>query len=106
MLAHQEEFPDNLVAYLVYQRAKRLVWLHKLCVIEQERGRGLAKYLLRSFRHEMEKGGCESIHLWVNETNRPARRLYESFGFQKVDTRPDYYCLGQAGLKLELAFGV
>ncbi|KAL6707932.1 hypothetical protein ACN47E_003606 [Coniothyrium glycines] len=102
LLAFHESEPENVVAYLVYQRMKRMVWLHKLCVVEQERGKGIARCLIRSFQEDVERGGCESIQLWVNETNSPARNLYRSCGFEQVDSRPDYYAAGQAGLKLEL----
>lgn len=95
----------DAVAYLVYQRMKRLVWLHKLCVIESAREKGLGKFLVHSLCHRMEKGGCQSIQLWVDEHRKPARALYASCGFQQIEHRPDYYAPGRAGLRLELAVG-
>ncbi|KAJ4365294.1 polarity establishment/cellular polarization [Neocucurbitaria cava] len=85
ILAFKETDSDNLVAYLVYQRMKRLVWLHKLCVVEQEREKGLGKNLVRFLACEMKKGGCQSIQLWLDDNRKPAKALYASCGFQQVD---------------------
>lgn len=102
ILAFRDGNSDNLVAYLVYQRIKRLVWLHKLCVVQQEREKGLGKHLICSLKHRMEQGGCQSIYLWVDESRKAARRLYTSCNFQQVEYREDYYAPGRSGLKLEL----
>jgi ribosomal protein S18 acetylase RimI-like enzyme len=105
ILAFKEDDPDTLVAYLVYQRMKRLAWLHKLCVVEQEREKGLGKALIHSLRRHMEKGGCHTIILWVDENRQPARALYKSCGFEQTECRPDYYGPGRTALKLELSVG-
>lgn len=105
LLVFKEDDTERLIAYLVYQRMKRLAWLHKLCVIEQERGRGLGKALINCFRQHMEKGGCSTIFLWVDESRQPARALYKLCGFQQAECRPDYYGPGRTALKLELSLG-
>jgi ribosomal protein S18 acetylase RimI-like enzyme len=92
----------ELLGYLVYVRMKRLTLLHKICVVEQERNRGVGKLLIHSLRLQLEKAGCDSIHLWVDEARQPARYLYESFGFQKIDRCLDYYGPNRTGLKMEL----
>ncbi|KAF1940785.1 acyl-CoA N-acyltransferase [Clathrospora elynae] len=104
VLAFKEDDTDTVVAYLVYQRMKRLVWLHKLCVLEQEREKGLGKRLIEFLRTQMEKGGCQ-IHLWVDSNRKPAMALYKSCGFQQIEYRPDYYGPGRAALKMELSIG-
>jgi len=105
LLAFKESDSDTLVAYLVYQRMKRIAWLHKLCVVEQEREKGLGKSLIHSLRRHMEKGGCHTIFLWVDANRQPAQALYKSCGFQQSECRPDYYGPGRTALKLELAIG-
>jgi ribosomal protein S18 acetylase RimI-like enzyme len=95
----------NIVAYLVYQRMKRVIWLHKLCVVEQERQKGIGRCLIHSLRHQMESSGGESIQLWVDKHRLPARALYDACGFQQVELRADYYAPGRAGLKMELVIG-
>ncbi|KAF1960114.1 acyl-CoA N-acyltransferase [Byssothecium circinans] len=91
------------IGYLVYLRQKRLTLLHKICVIEQERGKGVGKCLMHSLRNQLEKAGCDSIHLWVDETRQPARSLYDSCGFQQIDRCLDYYGPGRTGLKMQLS---
>lgn len=105
ILAFQNDDPETLIGYLVYQRMKRLAWLHKLCVIEPQRKKGIGRSLLCTMQKQMERGGGESILLWVDEHRTPARALYESCGFQQIEVRPDYYAPGRAGLKLELEIG-
>ncbi|CAO2658800.1 Nn.00g065230.m01.CDS01 [Neocucurbitaria sp. VM-36] len=105
ILAFKEGESDNVVAYLVYQRMKRLVWLHKLCVVEQEREKGLGKNLLGYLACQMKKGGCQSIQLWLDDNRKPAKALYASCSFQQIEYRPDYYASGRAGLKMELLIG-
>jgi ribosomal protein S18 acetylase RimI-like enzyme len=105
LLIFKEEDGEKLVAYLVYQRMKRLAWLHKLCVVEQERQKGVGKALIQLFRYQMERGGCQTIFLWVDESRQPARALYASCGFQQSERRPDYYGPGRTALKLELIIG-
>lgn len=101
----EKDNTEKLIAYLVYQRMKRLAWLHKLCVVEQERKKGLAKALIHSLRRQIERGGCQTIFLWVDEIRQPARALYKSCGFQQAECRPDYYGPGRTALKLELDIG-
>lgn len=105
ILAFKEDEPDSLIGYLVYQRIKRVIWLHKLCVIESERKKGIARCLVRALQSQTEKGGGGSIHLWVDEHNSPARAFYDSYGFQQIELRRDYYAPGRAGLKMELKLG-
>jgi len=105
MLATTEGTPDKVVGYLVYVRVGRLALLHKICVIREERGKGVGKCLIHSLRLLVEKGGCESIHLWVDEAREAARALYDSCGFQQIDRLLDYYGPGRTGLKMQLAIG-
>jgi ribosomal protein S18 acetylase RimI-like enzyme len=105
LLIFKEDDTEKLIGYLVFQRMKRLAWLHKLCVVEQERGRGIGKALIYCFRRQMDKGGCNIIFLWVDESREPARALYTSCGFQQSECRPDYYGPGRTALKLELSLG-
>ncbi|ORY09402.1 acyl-CoA N-acyltransferase [Clohesyomyces aquaticus] len=91
----------QLVGYLVSVRMKRLALLHKICVVDQERGWGIGKCLIHSLRLQLEKGGCRSIQLWVDEDRKPARALYKSYGFQEIDRCIDYYGPGRTGLKME-----
>ncbi|KAF1928629.1 acyl-CoA N-acyltransferase [Didymella exigua CBS 183.55] len=103
LILASREGSQEAVGYLVFQRQKSLAWLHKLATIEQERGKGIARCLVHSLSHQMNKGGCRTIFLWVDEARAPARALYASCGFQQVERLPDYYGPGRTAVKMELA---
>ncbi len=62
-----------------------------LGVAEPVRRRGIARALVRSLLAEFSGRGVRTVFLEVRESNRPARRLYESFGFREVGRRSRYY---------------
>ncbi|KAF2178110.1 acetyltransferas-like protein [Zopfia rhizophila CBS 207.26] len=92
----------ELAGYLVYLRTKRLALLHKICVVEQKREKGIAKAMIHSLRLHLEKGACQSIQLWVDENRKSARALYASCDFEQIDRCLDYYGPGRTGLKMQL----
>jgi ribosomal protein S18 acetylase RimI-like enzyme len=102
ILAFREGNTNQTVAYLVYQRMKSIIWLHKVCVIEQERQKGIGQCLIDALCLRAKRGGGQSIQLWVDEHREPAKALYASCGFQEVEIRPAYYSQDRAGLKMEL----
>jgi axial budding pattern protein 2 len=90
------------VGYLLYLRMKRIVLLHKICVSQAHRQRGIGKALISSLRSRQENEGADCIQLWVDEDRAPARALYASLGFGQVDRCIDYYGPGRTGLKMLL----
>lgn len=90
------------VTYLVYARTGRTALLHKICVAEPHRGKGIGRQMMTWFLSELAKKGCEHVQLWVDEGREPARALYVSLGFRQVDYVVDYYSPGRAGLKMVL----
>jgi ribosomal-protein-alanine N-acetyltransferase len=61
--------------------------LLNLVVAPEFRGKGLARALLQ----ELLTAPAASLYLEVRESNRAARNLYKSMGFQEVNIRPEYY---------------
>lgn len=92
----------DLVAYLVYCRTKRTTLLHKICVAERYRRKGIAKALVSSLQSKVYDEGSDSIILWVDVERTPAKALYTSFGFKEVDRVENYYGMGRTGLKMSL----
>lgn len=62
-----------------------------LGVLRESRQRGIGKLLLSGLCGRVSLLGGRVLFLEVAETNKPAQRLYESFGFQQVGRRKDYY---------------
>jgi ribosomal-protein-alanine acetyltransferase len=61
--------------------------LLNLAVAPEHRRQGIARALVRALA-ELKRG---TIFLEVRESNRAARKLYKSMGFQEIGVRSDYY---------------
>ncbi|KAF2490722.1 hypothetical protein BU16DRAFT_585108 [Lophium mytilinum] len=93
----EEGGSTEVVGYLVFLRMKRIVLLHKICVSQANRQRGIAKAMVLSLRSRQEKEGADCIQLWVDEDRTAARALYASLGFCQLDRCTDYYGPGPDG---------
>ncbi len=67
------------------------------------RGQGHGGALLREVLREAREGCAIAVTLEVRRSNAAARRLYESFCFEEVGVRPNYYGRGEDALILRLA---
>jgi ribosomal-protein-alanine N-acetyltransferase len=65
--------------------------INSLAVRPEWRRRGLARFLLAEVIARTTREGAERATLEVRESNVPARRLYEGFGFTQVAVRRRYY---------------
>lgn len=66
---------DGLLRWREKGRSREI---RHLAVAPEARGRGLAKALVRGF---LDREGDKLCRVWTGAENRPARRVYESFGF-------------------------
>ena len=95
--------PQALIAYSVFSRNKRLMLLHKVCVLEAHRRKGIARGMLELQISRLRSQGCRSLQLWVDEKRVPARCLYASLGFRAVRSWEDYYAPGRTGILMVLS---
>ena len=91
-----------LLGYLVCTRLPKIAMLSKMCVLEEQRRRGIARRMLGDLIARLQCQGCLSIQLWVDEARTPAHSLYQSLGFVEVDRVQDYYSPGRTGVKKRL----
>lgn len=63
-------------------------WLEDIFVEDGARGTGLGRALVEAAFERARERGCRRIELDVNEANRGAVRLYESFGFESWSDPP------------------
>ncbi|KAL2832000.1 acyl-CoA N-acyltransferase [Aspergillus cavernicola] len=91
-----------LIAYALYVRQKGVAFLHKVCVAEPFRRKGVGVQLLKYLRTRLQKEGCQYVHLWVDKAREPARSLYMQSGFEEHEELLDYYSLGRTGIKMIL----
>lgn len=62
-----------------------------VCVRREDQGRGLGRRLLMHLVEQARADGVLLLFLEVRRSNRVARELYRSAGFNEVGTRPGYY---------------
>ncbi len=83
-----------------FQEAPGVVELVSMFVRAQARGRGVGEALIDAVVGWARARNASSVHLWVTETNKPARRLYERRGFtatagrQPLPSNPDLAEIG------------
>jgi len=80
------------------QRSNDLAWIATIGVLPEYRRQGIASALLAECENQLD---VARIRLSVRSGNTGAICLYESFGYQRVDTWPEYYQDGTDALVLE-----
>ena len=68
----------------------------------QARGRGVGEAIIEAVAGWAIRQGAATVHLWVTETNKPARMLYERCGFTVTGERqplPSSPALGEIGMQ-------
>ncbi|MED3574235.1 GNAT family N-acetyltransferase [Cytobacillus praedii] len=83
---------EILVGYAMYgwpSDVNRSAWLDRFMIDFRYQGKGYAKqFLPLLLEHIQQKYACQKIYLSLHPDNKPAQKLYESFGFYlngKVD---------------------
>ncbi len=76
--------------------------LDRLATMASARGEGLARSLLEALIDQARDRGAGRLLLEVAADNAPARGLYESFGFDTINTRKGYYPDGVDALVMEI----
>ncbi len=70
-----------------YQQGPGTVGLISMFVRPRARGRGVGEALIAAVLDWARARNATSVHLWVTETNKPARLLYERCGFSLTGER-------------------
>lgn len=74
-----------------YTRLGEEASVDNVVVAPAYRGRGVGKTMLAALLREGQREGVKAFTLEVRESNLPARRLYERFGFVCEGVRPNFY---------------
>lgn len=95
-----------LCGYIVYLRTKALTRIHKVCVVESFRRRGVGRFMMRRVIEDLKKSGAGEVDLWVDRAREPARGLYENLEFEEMEAVKDYYGKERDGIRMELKLQV
>jgi ribosomal protein S18 acetylase RimI-like enzyme len=82
------EPPEQSGAVALIREARFSVFIRELAVADWMRGRGIARSFLDLSERIAHSNGLKRTSLIVNDSNRPAQKLYESVGFRMIDSRP------------------
>lgn len=86
--------PSSVISVFGFLIAHHLApdWeLENIAVAPSAQRKGIAKRLLKALFAAARETNSETVFLEVRESNTPARRLYESAGFQQQGRRKSYY---------------
>ena len=91
---------STVVAYVIYINTSSGLRIHKVCVAESFRRKGMATILIERICQVAKKSG-KDIDLWVDEARVAARECYTKAGFRIAgETVVDYYGPGRNGVRM------
>lgn len=70
---------------------ENLAAINSFYIREENRGRGLGRYLLERVLSEIRKEGFRAVELTVSPDNQAALKLYQRFNFQAREFKRDFY---------------
>ncbi len=82
---------ETILGYLDFWHVEQEMRVINIAVHSQRRRAGIGSLLVQYLVDYGREHRVEQIYLDVRESNRAAVRLYEKFGFQKIDVRRGYY---------------
>lgn len=89
------EIDDTVQGYIGMWIVENRAEIINFYVNKPYQGYGFGKMILEFILELCEKSGVEFLSLEVRKSNERAQNLYQSFGFQKAFTRPNYYSDGE-----------
>lgn len=82
---------NNLVGYAILLIVLDEVTLMDIAINPSVQGQGIGRYLLTEVLEQCRRQQLHSCFLEVRVSNQPAITLYQSLGFQLLETRKGYY---------------
>lgn len=79
-------FKNNLCGYIGVKYEESRLFLSKLYLKKDYRGKGIASIMLERVLEEAEKLSKESVYLTVNKYNTQAINVYKAKGFEIIDS--------------------
>jgi len=76
-------FNDNAVGYLSFEKRENALFLSKIYLLKNERGKGIGRTAMEFVISAAKGLSCTKVALTVNRFNQNSIRAYESAGFEK-----------------------
>lgn len=76
----------NLVGYLSYRVTNQELFLSKIYLLANQRGKGIGKKMLDFITSNAKQSSCKKIRLTVNKYNHESISAYKKLGFVEVDS--------------------
>lgn len=80
-----------LLGFICFHSCLDEATLLRIAIHPDKRRKGIASFLLREMMSLLKDNKVREIFLEVGAANQAAQRLYQSFHFQLVGRRPEYY---------------
>ncbi|MBI4685288.1 MAG: ribosomal protein S18-alanine N-acetyltransferase [Nitrospirae bacterium] len=84
---------ERVIGYICANQVSDEGHILNLGVHPDFRRKGIAKNLVTLIIEELKESACRFLYLEVRESNYPAKKLYEGFGFRIIGTRKEYYVM-------------
>lgn len=82
---------SSLLGFICFHSCLDEATLLRIAVHPDKRRKGIASFLIRNMMAQLKDEKVREIFLEVGALNQAAQRLYQSFHFQFVGRRPEYY---------------
>ena len=76
-------YNDNTVGYLSFEKRENALFLSKIYLLKNERGKGIGRTAMEFVISAAKGLSCTKVSLTVNRFNQNSIRAYESAGFEK-----------------------
>ncbi len=87
----------EILGFAICQTVLDEATLFNIAIDPPFQAQGLGKYLLNQLIEKLREQGIRTLWLEVRQSNIGAQRLYEQCGFNRVDTRKNYYPTAAGG---------
>lgn len=78
-------YKDNAIGYLAYNIESSDLFLSKIYILKEYRGKGFGRKAMLFITEQAKKSNCKSISLTVNKNNTNSIKAYLKVGFNKVE---------------------
>ncbi|MEE9493503.1 MAG: ribosomal protein S18-alanine N-acetyltransferase [Gammaproteobacteria bacterium] len=89
------DIDETLIGYSVLSRGAGEAHILNITITPEQQGKGYGRKLLEHMQYLAKRYQVECLLLEVRSSNKAAKYLYESSGFNEIGRRPGYYPASQ-----------